>query len=55
MKAKVTVTLKKRWSDAEFKPNDEQKEAIVYTGGPLYIPAGRDPVKLAFCFAKRKS
>lgn len=34
------ISLEQLWLDAEFKPNDEQKEAILYTGGPLYLPAG---------------
>ncbi|MFH0960902.1 MAG: ATP-dependent helicase [Pseudomonadota bacterium] len=40
MKTKATISLEQLWSDAEFKPNNEQKEAILYTGGPLYLPAG---------------
>ncbi len=37
---KVSVTLEQLWADAEFKPNKEQKKSILYTGGPLYLPAG---------------
>jgi len=33
-------TLEQLWEDAEFQPNDEQREAILYTDGPLYLPAG---------------
>jgi DNA helicase II / ATP-dependent DNA helicase PcrA len=32
--------LKRLWKDAEFAPNDNQREAILYTDGPLYLPAG---------------
>ena len=34
------VLIEQLWEDAEFAPNDEQKEAIHYTDGPLYLPAG---------------
>jgi DNA helicase-2/ATP-dependent DNA helicase PcrA len=36
----LDCTLEDLWRDAQFKPNDDQKEAILYTGGPLYLPAG---------------
>ena len=35
-----TSSLEQLWADAEFMPNDEQKEAILYSDGPLYLPAG---------------
>jgi len=35
-----TLTLELLWSDAEFQPNPEQKEAILHVNGPLYLPAG---------------
>lgn len=35
-----TFTLEELWVDADFKPNDEQKEAIRHIDGPLYLPAG---------------
>jgi len=34
------VSLEQPWRDVEFKPNDEQKQAICYTDGPPYLPAG---------------
>ncbi len=39
-KVKNTISLEQLWRDAEFNPNDEQKEAIRYVDGPLYLPAG---------------
>lgn len=33
-------TLKQLWDEAGFKPNPNQKEAILHTEGPLYLPAG---------------
>lgn len=32
--------LEKMWELAGFRPNDEQKKAILHTEGPLYITAG---------------
>jgi DNA helicase-2/ATP-dependent DNA helicase PcrA len=28
------------WKQADFKPNDSQREAILHTEGPLFLPAG---------------
>ena len=36
----MKVTLESLWKDAEFSPNIEQREAILHTDGPLYMPAG---------------
>jgi len=33
-------TLPDLWATVDFKPNDAQKEAILHTEGPLYLPAG---------------
>jgi DNA helicase-2/ATP-dependent DNA helicase PcrA len=33
-------TLNDLWAAVDFKPNDAQKEAILHTTGPLYLPAG---------------
>jgi DNA helicase-2/ATP-dependent DNA helicase PcrA len=32
--------LEKLWTGAEFSPNENQKEAILHTDGPLFLPAG---------------
>lgn len=32
-------SLAKLWSDFQFKPNPEQRRAILHTEGPLYLPA----------------
>jgi len=32
--------LEKLWKSAEFNPNENQKEAILHTDGPLFLPAG---------------
>ena len=32
--------LEKLWKGAKFKPNESQKEAILHTEGPLFLPAG---------------
>jgi len=40
MKTNTTFSLEQLWSEAGFEPNDEQKEAILCAGGPLYLPAG---------------
>lgn len=34
------LLLKKLWKDAQFDPNKNQKEAILHTDGPLFLPAG---------------
>ncbi len=39
-KVKNAISLEQLWRDAQFKPNDEQKKAIRYIDGPLYLPAG---------------
>jgi DNA helicase-2/ATP-dependent DNA helicase PcrA len=36
----TNISLEKLWNDADFIPNDQQKEAILYIDGPLYLPAG---------------
>jgi len=38
--AVTTLTLTDLWAEAGFKPNDAQREAILHTEGPLYLPAG---------------
>ena len=37
---KVPELLKTLWREFEFKPNDEQAEAILHADGPLFLPAG---------------
>lgn len=32
--------LRKLWKDAEFEPNENQREAVLHTDGPLFLPAG---------------
>ncbi len=32
--------LEKLWKGAEFNPNENQKEAILHTDSPLFLPAG---------------
>ncbi len=34
------LKIEQLWRDAGFRPNDEQREAILHTDGPLYLPAG---------------
>jgi superfamily I DNA/RNA helicase len=34
------ITLKQLWREQNFDPNDNQKEAILHTDGPLFLPAG---------------
>lgn len=34
------LKIEKLWELAKFKPNDEQKEAILHVDGPLYLTAG---------------
>lgn len=36
----MTVTLESLWADVGFTPNQAQRDAILYTRGPLYLPAG---------------
>jgi len=33
-------TIDDLWKKADFKPNENQKAAILHTNGPLYLPAG---------------
>lgn len=37
---RTMFNLERMWELAGFKPNDEQKKAILHTEGPLYITAG---------------
>jgi DNA helicase-2/ATP-dependent DNA helicase PcrA len=32
--------LQKLWTDFDFKPNDNQRRAILHSDGPLFLPAG---------------
>lgn len=34
------ITLKQLWREQNFEPNDNQKDAILHTDGPLLLPAG---------------
>ena len=34
------VTIEDLWREARFSPNDAQREAILHSQGPLYLPAG---------------
>jgi hypothetical protein len=34
------ITLEALWQQAGFKPNDEQKQAVLHIEGPVSIPAG---------------
>jgi len=34
------VTIERLWKDVDFKPNDNQREAILHTSGPLFLTAG---------------
>lgn len=36
----IGITLKQLWREQNFKPNDNQKDAILHTDGPLFLPAG---------------
>ena len=38
--AKVPPLILKLWEKANFKPNDNQRDAILHTDGPLFLPAG---------------
>lgn len=38
--AKVPPLLSKLWEKANFKPNDNQRNAILHVNGPLFLPAG---------------
>ena len=40
LRPSASVTLQKLWEQADFKPNDRQKQAILHVNGPLYLPAG---------------
>ncbi len=35
-----TISLELLWQKSGFNPNDNQKAAILHTGGPLFLPAG---------------
>jgi DNA helicase II / ATP-dependent DNA helicase PcrA len=35
-----TISTESLWEGAKFSPNDQQREAILYTDGPLYLTAG---------------
>src|SRR5512138_1258006 len=37
---KKMSTLENLWRLSKFKPNDEQRNAILHVDGPLYLPAG---------------
>ena len=32
--------LSRLWKEADFKPNDSQRQAVLHTEGPLFLPAG---------------
>ncbi len=34
------LSIEDLWNLVDFKPNDNQREAILHTEGPLYLPAG---------------
>lgn len=34
------TTLSQLWESVAFKPNDAQRQAILHSGSPLYLPAG---------------
>jgi len=34
------LSLEKLWELAKFKPNDQQREAIIHLDGPLFLTAG---------------
>ncbi len=34
------LTIEQLWRDFDFTPNEKQREAILHTEGPLYLPAG---------------
>jgi DNA helicase-2/ATP-dependent DNA helicase PcrA len=34
------LTIEKLWAAVDFKPNDNQREAILHTQGPLFLTAG---------------
>lgn len=34
------LSIEHLWEIAGFKPNDQQREAILHVDGPLYLPAG---------------
>lgn len=35
-----TLSIQDLWNEASFEPNEEQREAILHTDGPLFITAG---------------
>jgi DNA helicase-2/ATP-dependent DNA helicase PcrA len=36
----MSLTIETLWKDFDFTPNDAQRDAILHTNGPLYMPAG---------------
>lgn len=36
----INLDIEALWSQAGFSPNDNQRQAILHTGEPLYLPAG---------------
>lgn len=36
----MTVTLESLWAAVDFRPDKEQRDAILHVDGPLYLPAG---------------
>jgi DNA helicase-2/ATP-dependent DNA helicase PcrA len=36
----TVLTIERLWQEADFSPNDGQRDAILHTEGPLYLPAG---------------
>lgn len=34
------LTIQELWEEAGFQPNENQKKTILYTDGPLFLPAG---------------
>lgn len=38
--AERTITLDKLWKEADFSPNNNQRDAIIHSSGPLHLPAG---------------
>src|SRR5439155_6695710 len=36
----TTPSLEELWKAADFDPNDDQRRAVQYIGGPLFLTAG---------------
>jgi DNA helicase-2/ATP-dependent DNA helicase PcrA len=34
------ITIEDLWADVDFEPNESQRQAILHTGGPLFLTAG---------------